>query len=544
MNNDPVALARLVLGLTKEARHQEAVAPSRALIAATSPGDRMRLVAAEPIARAGRYDEAIALCDELIAAEPDAVQPLRLKAHLALREGREDQLVDALGRLFSLARTTIALNWIANTMEEAGWSDLAPDQLKERLTGHAQTSVPATFALLLVMLGRAAEAKPFLIKALNQVPNNADLLTAAAIAHAATKDFGQAQALSGKALSVRPFITSETENGQASLLTVVDLIKGYFSESNRLLGPHAYSAGNFPSEIRPGRIDIHKLQFQSMALDRAVREMPPIDVVLANLSWAGAEPPVGAIERFDTMVSELGAASLNHPRDHIAMSREGNFQRWSNAQEFIFPKTMLMTMVDGDHDVLASEIESEFDYPFIVRPPATQIGGGMELVTSAEMLSNTLATMHPGASFYVIQYHETVSDGGYYRKYRAAVIDGVPMPFRLDTRPHWMVHRQKNAPDYIVPTEAIEQEIAMQRDYKSALPETTVAAIERIASEAPLDIFGIDFGYAADGQVIVFETNAMMNLIPYRFADKHPHFTPVAVKLQTAIEDAVIRRKR
>jgi hypothetical protein len=543
MNTDPATLARLVLGLSKEGRFKEALGPCEALLDVTPNGDRMRLVVAEPFARSGRFEDAMAICDEVAMAEPEATQPLQMKAQLALDSRQDSDLTNALSRLFTLARSTIALNWIADRIQAAGWADLPLDRFRERLTGHAQTAVPFTFALLLVMLGRAKEVGELLTKAVDQMPNNPDMLIASAIAHASIGDYKAAQSLSGRALMARPFIRAETENGEASLLVVVDLIRGHFTQSHRRLGPRAYLSGNFPSEIRPGRIEIHKMQFQTGAFERVIEEIPPIDVVLSNLSWAGAEPPPRILDLFDTLVGRLEAKSINHPRDHIAMSRERNYQRWMGANEFVFPKTKLMTVLGGDVDSLASEIENEFDYPVIVRPPSTQVGGGMERIENADELTAILAAMKPGSSFYIIQYYETASDGGYYRKYRAAIVDGVPIPTRLDTRPNWMVHRQKNEPDYVIPKEAIEEEIAMQRDFRKTLPAETVAAIDKIAGEAPLDIFGIDFGYTAEGKVIVFETNAMMNLIPYQLAQNQPHFAPVAAKVQSAIEDAMIKRK-
>ena len=90
----------------------------------------------------------------------------------------------------------------------------------------------------------------------------------------------------------------------------------------------------------------------------------------------------------------------------------------------------------------------------------------------------------------------------------------------------------------------VEEEKALQRDYRATLTSEAIETLERIAADAPLDVFGIDFGYTTDGRVIVFEANAMMNLIPHRAANDYPYYAPMAERIQAAVENAVIRRKR
>ncbi|MEM7443930.1 MAG: hypothetical protein AAF414_11435 [Pseudomonadota bacterium] len=544
MNTDPVGLARSILELSKAGRFADAVGPCDALIAASQPGERVRLVAVVPLSAEGRFDQAVAICDEIAQAEPGASQPLRLKVQVAIQHSNSDVLAEALAALLATSKSIPELNWLADRVAEAQWSDLPSAELRARLLGSSTAQISLTYVLLLVMLGRFEEARPYLIEASERSPNSPDVLAASAIAHAAAGDQGKAQELTGKVLNLRPFVASQKRESEASLLIVVDLLRGYFAPGRRRLGSNLYNSGNFPSEIREGRLSVNRLQFQTGALDRAIAEMPPIDVVLGNLSWAGAAPPPEIVRRYDHMVSELGAVALNHPSSHLEMSREANYQRWADAPEFIFPRTRVFD-AGGDTDTIVSEIEADFVYPVILRPATTQVGGGMVLLNSPDELAQHLETTRIRQnSFYVIQYYETNSEGGYYRKYRSAVIDGTLIPFRLDTRPHWMVHRQKNAPDYVVPKEAIDEEVAMHQDFRSTLPDATLAALDRIAREAPLDIFGIDFGHTVNGRMIVYEANAMMNLIPYRFARTQPHFTPMAERIQTAIEDAVVRRKR
>lgn len=544
MKADPADLARTVLTLVKAGEVDQALKPSEDLIEATSPGERLRLVAVQPFAQAGMVDRAAELCDEVAEAEPGEKQPLRLKAQLAAGAGRDDLLAQALSALLSQVKTTLDLNWIAEHVEAAGWSDRPTHELQSLLVAGGQAEPPISFALLLVMLDQPEAAKPFLTRAMTGLPNNPDLLTAAAIAHAATGDNKQAQALTGKALAIRPFVRSPTEGGEASLMIVVDLVRGHFTRNHRALGPRAYASGNFPSEIRPGRLDVHNLHLQSSGIDRVIGLLPPIDVVLANLTWGGAEPGAEIIERYDALLAQLNAVALNHPRDHIAMSREANYRRWADAPEFLFPKTVRMTWDGRSIETVAGEIEASFDYPVILRPTITQVGAGMVLAkTRAELLEN-LKGLSQRNPFYAVQYHETVSDGGYHRKYRAAVIDGELIPFRIDARQDWMVHRTRGGLDYTAPAAVVEEEKALQRDYRATLKSEAIATLERIAADAPLDVFGIDFGYTTDGRVIVFEANAMMNLIPHRAAQNYPYYAPMAERIQAAVEDAVIRRKR
>lgn len=50
---------------------------------------------------------------------------------------------------------------------------------------------------------------------------------------------------------------------------------------------------------------------------------------------------------------------------------------------------------------------------------------------------------------------------------------------------------------------------------EGAFPAEVNKTLEAVSERMPLDYFGMDFGIASDGRVVLFEANATMNFFPF-----------------------------
>lgn len=128
------------------------------------------------------------------------------------------------------------------------------------------------------------------------------------------------------------------------------------------------------------------------------------------------------------------------------------------------------------------------------------------------------------------QFVDFASSDGLYRKYRLFFI-GQQMILRHKLiSDHWNVHA-KDRPRFMAERpELIAEERALFADPTDALEPTVRQVLLAIRERMPLDFFGVDFGVAPDGQVVLFEANAAMCFFPFspdpRFAYLQRCFAP------------------
>jgi hypothetical protein len=129
---------------------------------------------------------------------------------------------------------------------------------------------------------------------------------------------------------------------------------------------------------------------------------------------------------------------------------------------------------------------------------------------------------------------------GTYRKYRVLFIDGRLYPLHLAISTHWKVHYF--SADMHDRADHRAEDAAFLADMHGVLGARAIAALKGIAAALGLDYGGIDFGLDAAGNVLVYEANATMVVLPpppdERFAYRRP-----AVDRAIAAAHAMIRTR-
>ncbi len=118
----------------------------------------------------------------------------------------------------------------------------------------------------------------------------------------------------------------------------------------------------------------------------------------------------------------------------------------------------------------------------------------------------------PGSTLLAIEFVDSRGADGAYRKYRMMTIDGRLYPVHLAIADAWKVHYFRAGMDDRA--DRRDEETAFLRNAPAVLGERAVEALERVAAELALDYGGIDFALMPDGDVLVFEANATMVLVP------------------------------
>jgi glutathione synthase/RimK-type ligase-like ATP-grasp enzyme len=166
------------------------------------------------------------------------------------------------------------------------------------------------------------------------------------------------------------------------------------------------------------------------------------------------------------------------------------------------------------------------------------MGRGMILAGDAPALADAVRSFAGRDDLIAIEYVETRSTDGAWRKYRVMAIDGVLYPVHLAIAHRWDVHYFSAATDER--DEYRAEEARFLADPAAALGSRAWDALGRVRDALDLDYAGIDFALAADGRIVVFEANAAMTALRpgpgERFAYRLPASDAVAAALRNMFE--------
>jgi hypothetical protein len=200
---------------------------------------------------------------------------------------------------------------------------------------------------------------------------------------------------------------------------------------------------------------------------------------------------------------------INRPEAVIASSRDTVARQLAGIDGAIVPR---VARLDGnDRDAAAAAI-ADMAFPLILRPTHTHRGNIVGLMGNARDL---LATLEPGGRYFATEFVDFRSADGAWRKYRFYFIGGWWGFYHMIALDQWNVHWSEAVKFMAAHPWMIEEEKRLVTAGVSGMPAPAQAALQAIGEAMELDFFGIDFGLAADGRLVLFEANATMNMFPF-----------------------------
>jgi glutathione synthase/RimK-type ligase-like ATP-grasp enzyme/Flp pilus assembly protein TadD len=267
---------------------------------------------------------------------------------------------------------------------------------------------------------------------------------------------------------------------------------------NRLAGRYRFASvllGAGPSAIE---------KFREQGPSVLINNVINAEILLDGSTLAAVQTLAGAIQ-----------APVINPPDRAALcTRQMNFERFANSAEVVAPRLKRFNLHAGRLEEVIRLAEEAFTYPVIVRTVMDHAAANVFFVTDRPSLQEALSQLNQ-PQIYVIQYVGTPRWRGYYRKMRAAFVEGVPLVVRADYQGDWLVkgrereYKQefyRNHPDLMSDANDI-----VSRPH-ARLGAAAMTALEKIGRAVPLDIFGLDFDVDDGGRIVFFEANATMNL--------------------------------
>ncbi len=161
------------------------------------------------------------------------------------------------------------------------------------------------------------------------------------------------------------------------------------------------------------------------------------------------------------------------------------------------------------NDILSDIDAGGLNYPVLVRS-AGQHGGQTLVRLDGPSPQQVLATSLGFApDLYITEFRDFADADGLYRRYRFVVVGGKPYIKSVLAGRNWNLH----AADRVWDEATIAQERRIIDSFDDVLGPAIEQRITEIYRRIGLDYFGIDCALNADGDLVIFEVNATMNIL-------------------------------
>jgi hypothetical protein len=245
-----------------------------------------------------------------------------------------------------------------------------------------------------------------------------------------------------------------------------------------------------------------------------------------------------ALDRAVTLMDCTFAPVINAPAAVLSTGRAANARRLGEIPGVVAPRIANCSRAS----LSAESLERRgFDFPLLLRAPGFHNGRHFVLVERPDALGAALDQL-PGEELAAIEFLDARGQDGCFRKYRVMMIAGRLYPLHLAISSNWKIH-------YVTAGMAENaahraEEARFLEDMPAVLGARAMAALAEIQSVLGLDYAGIDFGLNAQGDVLLFEANATMTVLPPDQDRRWDYRRAAIQRVEDAVRQMVIDKAR
>ena len=304
----------------------------------------------------------------------------------------------------------------------------------------------------------------------------------------------------------------------------------------RVLALYAPFGGNIPTEFLLGNAayETDTLALLTASKLDADRLKQGVDVVLNLIS--DADQSLDVLPIAADLATRLGKPTVNDPDKILRTTRDTIADLLQGIPGCRVP-AIIRLKAAPDRSAAAREAVLMLPFPALARPTGTHGGDDFEKCDDAAGLANFLAA-RPGDDCYLIEYVDSRSADGYFRKYRFIFVGADILPYHLAIGGDWKLHHDST--DMGDHPWMQQEEMAFLRAPDTFFSDRNYQALRTIRNRIDLDFFGIDCALDASGDLVVFEVNASM-LVHDQNAD-FPYKGPFVRNIKLAF-DAMLQRR-
>ena len=434
--------------------------------------------------------------DRVLERDPDAIEARYERAGLLREQGAfEEAKRDYLELIKRKPTDFRALNDFGALVLNAGYRDAARSLFGEAVRHHPDNpSGRVNLATLLYLLGEHAEARVHFEAALRADP--AHIHAHRGIGNLLAEMGDQAGARLHRDRGFRNHaVTTLPYRGEASPIAVLLLV--------------AAAGGNIPTA---SLLDDRIFQTTVLVAEYADPKTPLPRHDLVFNSIGDADLCREGLNAACSILARTSRPVINHPAAVLKTGRAANAERLRALPHVVTPRmvTLPKHLLAGSQ-AAAVIAKNGFAFPFLLRAPGFHTGRYFVRVETLQDLGAALPAL-PSDDVWLMEQLDARDGDGLYRKFRVMIVDRKLYPLHLAISRDWKVHYFRA--DMAHSAENRQKDAAFLDDMTSVIGQRGVAALERIGAVLGLDYGGIDFAANAQGDILLFEANATMVMVP------------------------------
>jgi Tetratricopeptide repeat len=462
--------------------------------------------------------------DRSLDRNPDALELRFERAGLLREQGLfEEAKRDYLELLRRRPTDFGALNDFGTLVLKAGYKEAARTLFNEAVRHHPDNPMGhVNLANLLFLTDQHEPAREHFQAALRIDPDHIHAHRGMAYLLAEIGDTAGARRHRDKAFK-NHFLTTLPYRGDGRAIPVLLLVSA--------------AGGNIPTDSI-----LDDRYFQTTVLvteyDDPSLPLPAHDLIFnsigdADLCREGLEAACSVLGRTDRPV-------INDPRAVLKTGRASNVERLRGLPNVVAPRMATVPRhVLAGSEAAAAVVSKGFAFPFLVRAPGFHTGRYFARVENSQALAAAAAEL-PGEDLCLIEQLDARDGDGFFHKFRVMIIDRKIYPLHLAISRHWKVHYFRA--DMADSPANRAKDAAFLDDMANVLGRRGMAALERINTELDLDYGGIDFAVNAEGDILLFEANATMVLVPLSHEQKWDYRRPAFDKVFAAVRTMLMQK--
>lgn len=536
----PAQANQILAGIALKRRDFETARGYAADAVAAAPANAKLLLNLATIEFAlGRKADALATFEKAATSNPRDFEAQLGYGKVLAELGRLEEALDQLKRAHQIAPHPRAKGPIADALFKLERYEEAEEWALAAVGAGLDTAeLNCLIGKIYLAQRKAGKAVPAFRTALEKDPESIHALMGLSCSYSRARDLVSAREATRRYLELRPVLRIGATEPEAQVAVVHPLQNGVFAKPS--YGDGLPSGGNFPASLKSKRLQYHHYYSPfSRRFPGPVEGLYP-DLVLSNI--VNAEILQGDSNGVTRLALEsFGVPIINGVEAARATSRDANYSRFKNSSKFRFPRTIAVHRQGESAPDVADLILKKIAFPMIVRPPATQEGVGARLIHHPDELVERIAKYRDG-TIYAIEYFECADDEGVARRYRYTHVDGELLATNMHAVRGWNAHGDERAELNWLDSKYWREEVAFLEDPDDVLGFNRYEVFAEIVARTPLDLYGIDFGIARTGEIVVFEVNASMAFTSPRHLKLYPYMAPYRDRVFDRIDDYLYRR--
>lgn len=461
--------------------------------------------------------------DRVLARDPDAVEALAERAGLLREQGAFDAAKrDYLELIRRRPTDFAALNDFGSLVLKAGYREAARSLFGEAVRHHPDNPMGrVNLANLLLALGELGAARQHFEAALRAAPDHIHAHRGMGYLLAELGDQAGARRHRAKGFAGN-FLTTLPYRGERPPVRALLLVSA--------------SGGNIPTETL---LDDRTFQTTVLVTEYydAKVALPAHDFIFNSIG--DADLCREGLDAAHAVLARTSRPVINHPAEVLKSGRAANVERLRGVPDIVVPRIATVPkrlLAAAAPDALASR---GFAFPFLVRAPGFHTGRYFSRVENLEELAVAIAGM-PSDSVWLIEQLDARDSAGMFRKLRVMIVDRQLYPLHLAISRTWKVHYFRA--DMAESADNRRHDAAFLDDMTSTVGARGVAALQRIADTLDLDYGGIDFAVNAQGEILLFEANATMVMVPLTTDPKWDYRRPAFDAVFAAVRRMLMDR--